>query len=112
MKNPIAEAKRQRNQRAFMHLVERHQIEWGTESYTGKPTLEQIMKAKVVAFWLPTDFDMSITITLHKTLKEIEDYLIQLIWHTNERLPIVRLYQVFEGRQHIKVKAIKVEFER
>lgn len=97
----------------FLKEVERHQQKWGAESYTGKPTLEQILKAKVVAFWYPsgTDADMHTTITLHNDLKDINEYVRAIVLHTKTRMPVVRLARVFVNKRERHIKEIKIIFD-
>jgi hypothetical protein len=101
------------NDAEFLKEVEQHQQAWGSESYTGKPTLEQILKAKVVAFWYPsgTDADIHTTITLHSDLKDINDYIRAIVLHTKTRLPVVRLARVFVNKQERRIKEITISFE-
>ncbi len=65
-----------------MKFVERHERAWGMEYYKGRPTLAQLMNAKVVAFWHPTTEDMNHTATMHKSVEEIDQYVTHLVWHT------------------------------
>jgi hypothetical protein len=104
----------QKNNKKFFVELEKHERAWGSETYTGRPTLAQIMDANVVAFWYPSgaDEDMNTTITLHKSLDDIHDYVAHLVWHTKTRLPVVRLAHLFQKQQPIKIKAVKVIFER
>lgn len=97
-----------------MRAVEKHERDWGSESYTGRPTLTQILDAPVVAFWHPSgsDPDMRTTITLHDDINDISAYVTQLVLHTTrERLPLVRLWRVFKGKREVKIKGVKVDFE-
>lgn len=71
--------KQKAQEREFMKFVERHERAWGTETYKGRPALAQIMEAKVVAFWHPTSNAMNHTATVHKTLEEIDQYVMHLV---------------------------------
>jgi hypothetical protein len=95
-----------KDNRAFLNEVEKLERAWGSESYTGHPNLNQLMSAKVVAFWCPSgsDDEMHTTITLHTSLDDIHDYVTHLVWHTKERLPLVRLAKLFENQQEVKIK--------
>src|SRR5512145_1441782 len=95
----------------FLNEVEKHERAWGSESYTGRPRLDQILSAKVVAFWYPSgaDEDMHTTITLHKNMDEISSYVTHLVWHTTKhRLPLVRLARVFQNQHEVKIKSVKI----
>ena len=104
--------KQKAQEREFMRYIETHERAWGTETYKGRPTLNQLLEAKVVAFWHPTSDAMHPTATTHKSLDEINDYVTHLVWHTTkERLPLLRLEAVFANKRQVKIKAVKVVFE-
>ncbi len=103
--------KQKAQEKEFMGYVERHERAWGQETYKGRPSLNQLMEAKVVAFWYPTSEAMHPTATIHKSLDEINEYVTHLVWHTKERLPLLRLESVFVDKAQVKIKGIKVIFE-
>jgi hypothetical protein len=102
--------RKERGKREFMAMVEQHQKAWGNETYKGKPTLQQIMDARIVVFWRPTNEAMYLTITIHNDLSEINDYLVALILHTKTRLPVLRLDSVFVGKIPRKVKSVTINW--
>ena len=96
-----------------MTYIGRHERAWGMEIYRGRPTLNQFIEARVVAFWHPTSEDMNDTATIHKSLKEIDQYVTQLVWHSGkERLPLLRLEAVFVDKVHIQIKGVKIIYEQ
>lgn len=105
---------RKRKNQAFLNEVEQHERAWGQGTYTGRPKLQQILDAKVVAFWYPsgTDADLAMVITLHKDIKDIDRYVSELVLHTKVRLPILRLAKVFYNQQEIRIRAVHVVYER
>jgi hypothetical protein len=83
------------------------------ETYKGRPTLAQLVEAKVVAFWHPTTENMNHTATIHKSIEEIDQYVTQLVWHTGkERLPLLSLEAVFIEKFQIRIKGIRVIYEK
>ena len=98
--------------KAFLAEVQKYERAWGNESYTGRPSLEQIMDAKVVAFWYPsgTDVEMHTTVTLHPDLKAIDAYVQQLVVHTKVRMPVVRLAKVFLNQHQVKIRSVEVKY--
>jgi len=100
------------NEEKFLACVAQHERQWGEENYKGRPTLKQIMEAKVVAFWHPTGDELPITLTIHKDLREIDAYVKALVWHTKTELPRLRLATVFVSHKEIKIKDVKVVFDR
>ena len=95
-----------------MEAIESHERAWGTQTYKGRPTLEQLLAAKVVAFWHPAGPGIKPTVTIHRSLKEINDYVTALVLHSEKSLPVVRLEKVFVDKSQLKIKAIEVHFER
>lgn len=92
----------------FMTYVTMHERAWGLDTYKGRPTLKQILEAKVVAFWYPTGKDVPFTLTLHKNISEIDAYLKALVLHTKVKIPSLRLARVFIEKREVKIKAVKV----
>lgn len=103
-----------RDNKAFMDEVEKHQRAWGERTYKGRPTLQQLLDAVVVAFWYPSGFgDLEIVATIHNDTKEIDEYITHLVWYSQkEKMPHSRLSKVFVNQQEIKVKAIRVIYSR
>lgn len=95
---------------AFMALVTLHERSWGLDTYKGRPTLKQIMDAKIVAFWYPTTPEMPFTLTVHKDFKEIEQYVLALLQHTKKEVPRLRLGKVFCDKKQVKIR-VKVGFD-
>lgn len=99
------------DQDRFLTFVGKHEREWGTETYKGRPTLKQIMDAKVVAFWYPTGSELPFTLTVHKDLRDIEAYVRAIVWHTTEELPRLRLARIFMDKKEVRIKDVKVVFD-
>lgn len=95
----------------FLTYVAKHEREWGIETYKGRPTLNQIMDAKVVAFWHPTGKELPFTLTIHKDLRDIEAYVKAILWHTTEELPRLRLAKIFMDKKEVRIKDVKVIFD-
>lgn len=104
--------RKERGKKQFLELVEFHQKAWGTDTYKGKPNLQQLMEAQIVAFWYPANGDdLHLTATIHRNMSEINDYLLALIMHTKTRQPVLRLAKVFERQLPKKVKEVKIIWE-
>jgi hypothetical protein len=111
LRNLISKQKAQ--EREFMKFVERHERAWGMENYKGRPTLAQLVEAKVVAFWHPTTPNMNHTATIHKSIEDIDQYVTHLVWHAGkERLPLLRLEAVFVEKVQMQIKGVKVVYEQ
>jgi len=96
----------------FLTYVALHERAWGLSTYKGRPTLNQIMEAKIIAFWRPTGEELPFTLTIHKDLREIDAYVKALVWHTKTELPRLRLAHVFVEQKELKIKDVKIVFDR
>lgn len=108
----------------MLDYVQRHEREWGNTSYPGRPALADIIAAKVVVFWAPIDNTKPSPnrrasqeielpkeiITLHKDLKEVENYLTRMILFTKSNPPDRKYLRAFVDQKLIRVKAVRIEF--
>lgn len=95
-----------------MKYVEQHERAWGMDFYPGRPKLEDIMKAAVVALWYPPHRkEPGYRISVHPNMKEVNQHLAYLVIHAKTRQPEKRLFRLFVHRQLFKVKSIKVVLE-
>jgi len=97
--------------RAFLGEVEIHERAWGTQSYSGRPKLVEIMSARIVAFWRENRRDPGYRITLHQDTKEIQRYVTEILLNVNTRTPNRRLARLFVEQKRIKIKGVKLIFE-
>lgn len=102
----------ERDRKVFMECVEQHERAWGNETYKGRPTLDQILGAQVVAFWHPTSIEIKPTITIHKSLDDISKYVTALVLHSDKALPVLRLDKVFVNKLQVKIKGVQVVFQK
>jgi len=97
--------------RAFLGEVEIHERAWGTQSYSGRPKLADIMSARIVAFWRENRLDPGYRITLHQDTKEIQRHVTEILLNVNTRTPSRRLARLFVEHKRIKIKGVKLIFE-
>lgn len=85
---------------------------WGGERYPNRPTLDEIMSAPVVAFWVQdvVQDGSKHTITLHSDMTDIQDYFHSLALRLSIGYPTRRLKFVFVRQREVRVK-LKVGFE-
>lgn len=99
----------------FIGYVQDHERSWGNETYTGRPTLQELLRAPVVVFWQPVSTDgkggSRYTASLHTSLDDVEQYFAKLILRAQIDLPKQRLYRIFASGKEMRVKSIKVAFE-
>lgn len=92
---------------AFMDRVQKHERQWGTNRYRGRPSLQRIMSAPVVAFWIYNGKEHDV-ITLHDDLKAIErHFLLQLISNEESNRKLV---SVFRNHKQMKIRSVQIEF--
>lgn len=98
---------------SFMDLVQQHEREWGTRSYTGRPSLEAILDAPVVTFWRSSaEGDQPpFTIKLYPDLQEVEKYLARLIFRPDLNPPKESLVRIYANRKRITVRGVQIQFQ-
>ncbi len=97
----------------FLALVQNHERVWGNDTYAGRPDLERVLNAPVVAFWqveATGKHSDHPQITLHKDLHEIEDYFVKLIFRSTLPAPKRRLYKLYVDGQQMRVSSVKFSF--
>jgi len=97
----------------FLAQVQQHERAWGNETYAGRPTLETILDAAVVAFWQVEGSGKHAShpqITLHKELREIEDFYVKLIFRAALPMQQRRLVKLFVNGQQMRVASVKFTF--
>ncbi len=102
-------------QNQFIEDVQRHERTWGNQSYTGRPTLADILAAEVVVFWQNPPKNPQVppvqTISLHPSLDELGRYLARMFLRataTGERKYISKIYA---GKRLVKIRSVQVTFE-
>lgn len=97
----------------FLALVQNHERAWGNDTYPGRPDLERVLRAAVVAFWQVEGSGKHsdhAQITLHNDLREIEDYFVKLIFRSALPAPKRRLYKLYVDGQQMRVSSVKFSF--
>lgn len=95
---------------SFMEWVEVHERAWGTEVYTGRPSLDDIMNAACVTFWRPLrkDKHLRYIIRLYSTQAQLEHYLIRLMFKNDSD----RLSRIFIHQQLYAIKSVRLKLEK
>lgn len=92
--------------------IELHERSWGMRQYAGRPKLDDILKAPVVAFWRPSDDkDDRCTITLHDNLFDLEKYFTRLLFRSNVEPPKRRVAKIFRDGKPVIVRSVKILFQ-
>lgn len=95
----------------LIELAQKHEREWGDQTYTARPTLSEILSMPVVAFWRPlAGNDKREKITIHKDLKDIELFIHKMVFRIQVALPKETLSHVFVKNRLVRVQAIKIQW--
>ena len=97
----------------FLALVQQHERVWGVDTYPGRPDLETILTARVVAFWQVQSAGKHADhpqITLHKDLREIEDFYVKLMLRSALPIQQRRLYKLYADGQQMRIASVKFTF--
>ncbi|MFN8452078.1 MAG: hypothetical protein U0521_31480 [Anaerolineae bacterium] len=102
-----------RNDRDSLNAyIELHERSWGMRQYSGRPKLDQILKAPVVVFWRSADGkDDRWTITLHENLFDLEKYFTRLLFRSNVEPPKRRVAKIFKDGKAVIVRGVKILFQ-
>ncbi len=96
----------------FMERVQAHERNWGNETYPNRPDLIEIISAPIVAFWQPSDPNITHQIiTLHTDLKEIEQWFIQVFLRAHITQPDRRFLAAYSNRKKVRIKGVSIQFE-
>ncbi|MBL8157114.1 MAG: hypothetical protein JNM70_23275 [Anaerolineae bacterium] len=99
-------------QSIFMGHVQLHERAWGLDKYPDRPTLDDILKARIVAFWRAKTSDAGYRITLHESGDAIVDYINTLLFKTPVHPPDRRLVKLFVEKEEVRIKGVKLILER
>ena len=94
----------------FLEHVQKHERDWGNETYKGRPTLDQIFDAKVVSFWLPVNGDTREIIILYKNMDDVEHYLNRMIFMASKFKPDKEFQRAFVDKRMVRIKSTKIVF--
>ncbi len=96
-------------QATFIELVELHERKWGTQAYSGRPSLQALMTTPIVALWT---FKKRFIFSVHAKAQDLNDIVDNLV-RTGEYLPLTseeafrhecRLSKIFVNRMLIEFK--------
>jgi hypothetical protein len=95
---------------SFLGYVEQHERVWGTQEYPGRPSLFDLINAKVVAFWHPSsEGDKRLSVTVHEDMTDLNTFLARLLLHINEKPPDRRLARIFVGGRKARIKGVRLQ---
>jgi hypothetical protein len=98
--------------KSLIEYVQDHERAWGNDSYSGRPSLSEILGATVVVLWKPISKDEPrLKITLHENLDEVENHFVKLLFRANVAAPDVRLERIFKGGKAVIIRGVRINFQ-
>jgi hypothetical protein len=97
----------------FLGWVQAHERAWGNQTYSGRPTLEQMLSAPVVVFWSRAGMEKSdkhYIVTLHDDLSALEKHFARLLMFAENDTARNRVVAIFEGGNQMRIAAVNVRF--
>lgn len=97
----------------FLTWVQAHERAWGNQSYTGRPTLEQMLASPVVVFWQRAGMektDKHYIVTLHDDLTKLEKHFARMLMFGANETNRSRVIAVFSDRQEMRIADVRVRF--
>jgi hypothetical protein len=102
----------QRQKDDFLHWVQMHERAWGDEQYWERPSLEALLRARVVTFWKPVKQDKHLRyrIRIYESTHEVERYMTRLAFRLSVQTPDEKLSRIYVNRRRVVVKAVRILF--
>ena len=102
-----------RSNDSFLTWIQAHERAWGNQTYSGRPTLEQMLSASVVVFWSRAGMektDMHHVVTLHADLTALEKHFARLLMFGETETSRNRVIAIFEGGKQVRIADVRVRF--
>ena len=97
----------------FLSWVQAHERAWGNQTYSGRPTLEQMLSAAVVVFWSRVGMektDKHYIATLHADLSALEKHFGRLLMFGETESTRNRVIAIFEGGKQMRISEVRIRF--
>jgi hypothetical protein len=114
------------NGMAFLELVQLHERTWGTEQYTGRPSLAELIAGPIVVMWVEvtrpaakpapkriTSEDIAregrFTLAVYQNAEELNEALLSIIFasHVSDR-PCRKIAKIFANQKPTTVTGVKL----
>lgn len=94
----------------LLKTIQAHERCWGTETYKNRPSLQDILNAKIVAIWYPTrKFSRKcFTISIHTEISEVEAYMSKIVIAYGKQSPDKRLRSLFVDQKQVKIMGVSL----
>ncbi|MEP7284311.1 MAG: hypothetical protein ABI947_00925 [Chloroflexota bacterium] len=97
----------------FTELIQSHERSWGTEEYSARPSLTDLLQRPVVVFWTGEDKANKgrFTISVHDRVEELNDILLNMILASKVTASSSRrLSRIFVKQKAVKIKGLHLTF--
>jgi len=92
-----------------MELVQSYERGLGTEQYSGRPSLSDLLNRPVVVFWSSNDKTGRYTVSVHDHIDELHPILLDMILASKVTASSTRrLSRIFVKQKPVTVKGVKL----
>lgn len=98
--------------KTLIEAAQYHERVWGIEEYPERPSLTQLLQARVVIFWQHAEDGERWRATIHADLTELEQAFAKVLMRQMIGQKPRRMVALYEDGHEVRIKSIKVEFER
>ena len=93
----------------FVELIQSHERGWGTEQYSGRPSLADLLNRPVVVFWTGNDKTGRFTVSVHDHIEELHPILLDMILASKVTPSSSRrLSRIFVKQKPVTIKGLKL----
>jgi hypothetical protein len=112
----------------FIDLVQAHERQWGTELYTDRPSLADLLAAPIVAWWMPVrgstgrvdpptrrresspqEEPPRLMASVHQDIAELDKYAARLLLHSRNEPPDRRLAMVYIDQKKALIRGVRLQ---
>jgi hypothetical protein len=88
----------------FLEWVQVHEREWGTESYIGRPSLQQLLHSPIVVMWSTTDpkAKSRFVFSAHENAASLNEWATGMLIAGKVTMPNRKLAKIFVNQQPVK----------
>lgn len=100
------------NDETFTGWIQLHERAWGTDQYEGRPSLQQMMSAPVLAFWYPQrSTERRFTASVFASMLEVNRYATTMLLECKFKPPSKRLARLFVNGKRVRIRGVRVVIE-
>jgi hypothetical protein len=94
----------------FIEFIQNHERAWGNQTYSGRPSLAELLDASVMLVWQPNDpQETRQMVTVHQSLDEVNKYAARLLIQNKQDPLDRRLQAVYVDRKRATIRGVKVD---